>query len=465
MNQKYKIPLAIILVISGLLLLTVKVDRIATNLLADEGQTNGIVLTSTSNAEQSFTTNRSSISNIGFYLRPTAKHIPTGDITLTLEQLEQLDQILSTISVSSAFVDVEGITQFSPAAPINIDPASLVTASLSVSPPLDGAVRLQLRELSEEQDPSTVSLSVDNELSPRPAGFQTYSPIHPPLAIQIGSLLLLFAILLFFPLLPIYAIGAALIFTIPIAVPTDLKLLIFVTTAIALSGMFRLLKAYKVSPLPCLFGAHIFAFNTWFLLQLGSDRQLYSLVALLPLLYTLVAFRQAVPSVHRRILIVATVILIVVILFFSSFSSLVVDINNHAHPRDIFLDPVQSLDASKVPGADWSNFGAYIGLINLFAAIIGIIWKVKKYWQVAALGLIAYLLARLAPSTFFTPQHLTIITVFSLAFFAAWGLQGLREFFSLNASPALRKIITAIILLITLVALLDLWQVSATVWL
>ncbi len=494
MKTRYKFPIAIILITTGIFLFTIKVDRVDTNLRADEGQTNGVILTSTSAIQQTFTTNRSSISNIGFYLRPTAKQIPAGDITMIIYQNSQS---LDSATVSTAFIDVEGLTRFNFANPVNIDPGQPVTASLQVTSVIDGAIRLQLRELSQDQDPTTVSLTINSTTSARPAGFQTYSPIHPPLALQIGGLFILVSILLFIPSLAIYSLGAALIFTIPVAGSTDLKLLIFATTAIALSGMILLLRSFNIPRLPALFGAHIFAFNTWFLLQLADGRQIYSLLALLPLIYILVVFRartvlplpdrllknpsplkgrglgegyswlyrlSSLHSPNHRNLIIPIIIFTAVLLLLAAPSSLLVPLNDHANPRDIFLDPIQSLNSAKIIGAGWSNFGAYVGLINLTLAIIGIIWRIKKYWPLAALGLIAYFLTQLAPVTFFTPQHLTIFTVFSLAFFAAWGLLWFRQFFSLDTSGQFRKFITVIISLIALIALLDLWQVSATVW-
>ncbi len=176
MNKITRYILAIIIGFTGLALFFVKTDRAFVTFSPIEGQTNAIVLESGQTYAQTFPAIGNNISRVSVFLRPAAKQIPEGEVPVSLAIAGQT----FTQKVPTAFIDSEGAAQARFTPPLRTAKDMPITLTLQVPDNLSGQIRAQVHEPGE-------------------FAYQVYSSYTPSLAIQIGGLLLLAALITAFP--------------------------------------------------------------------------------------------------------------------------------------------------------------------------------------------------------------------------------------------------------------------------
>lgn len=447
MKRTYRNAAAsILLLLVGAALFTARTDREYINLQPSEGVPHGIVLESGHVYEQTFIARRPNLTRLGIFLRPAAEPLPADTLTVTINH----SQGQRTLELPASVIDPEGATYLRLAPPLRTTLGEPVRFTINVPPSVSRALRAQIRERDRTFDAANVALTIDGSPQANPLAYQVYHRYQPSLAIHFGGLAVLAAVLLWLPVLPLYALGASAIFMAPASALGEWDVLLpFAYAAVALASMSALLKHHGASLVPALTGGHAFAFSTWYILHAAAGREQYAVAAALPLLF--------LPHPRRW---VAIALFAVVVAALASSSSLPPMTATVAHPRDVFLDPNQTAAAVKVTEANqplpWSHFGSYLGPINIVLAGLGLMAQGRQRRQVLTAGILGALFA-------FTPlsrPHLVILLTFALAYFTGQGMQSLRRF--LDPQPHTRdKIVTVVVFLISLLALLDVWQVAA----
>ena len=439
---------------AGGLFLLVKTDREFINLAPSAGAAHGVELRSYSTYEQSFVATRSTITRLGLFFMPTIADLPDATITVAIKRA---DKVINEQSLSAAFLDGENFSQIRFYPPLAVTDGEQLTVNISVPPALDNTLRLQQRQPDATFSTANVSLAVDGEVQNAPAAYQVFYGWRPSLAVQIGGLLILAALLLIIPNLPLYVLGTTALFIVPALLLKNFPLIDFFYAALALSGMLMLLREHKLPLMPALFGAHVFAFTTWLPLHALASREYYAAFALLPILI----------SSRRRQLLPVIILAVFLIIFFSHWAPLTSFPDQVADFRDIFFDPNQVPDSQKVPGYTWDHFGSYIGIISAALSLLGLIWQGRRHKLIVLIGLAGALLAltpfltkTLARFLPLPPSHFIILTTFAVAYFAAFGLYGLRHYLQ-PIRHVKDPVVQTVIVLLVIIALLDLWQVAA----
>ncbi|MEK7556381.1 MAG: hypothetical protein AAB538_00200 [Patescibacteria group bacterium] len=399
MNKFARYALAAVAGFTGLVLLTATSDREFINLAPTEGESNAILLESGHAYTQAFRATRNSpISRVGIFLRPAAARLSKGTIVLSVES----EGTKATQEISTDFIDREGPTQVRFAEPIPTSGGAEVTITLRVPENLSGQIRAQLRPLDETFDPALVSFAIDREPQAAPLGYQVYYIQHPPLALQLGGLLLLTALFVVVgqPVSRPVAAGLLAIALPIIYVLPGFSPLLVVIQMVVLAAVMHWLKRFSLHPSAVLLGAVIFTFTTWWPLHIANNW-------------------QWIPEV------------------FGQGASL----------KDIFLDPRQIPSAN---GGNWEHYGSYIGIIAAVLAFLGLAATVreKKYVPYIAITLLSPLAAVMLPD-------LVIVTTFGLAFLAAHGLEALRTFLGRD------RLAAVLCSVIVVLVLLDLLHVGA----
>jgi hypothetical protein len=464
MSKLQKLVLAVLLFAVGAALFMVRTDREYINLVPTEGTPHGSVLMSGQSVKQTFIARRRTITRLGVFLRPAQPDIPSGNVTLTVKRGEQ---ILAEQIIPTSFVDAEGAAQVRFDPPLKVNPSEELTLQVSVPPELTQALRLQQRLLDDTFDATNTTLTIAGVAQVNPAGYQVYFRYRPALASQLGGFMILGALLVLIPRLPLYILGSALLFALPAGIGSAHFLVLFAYAGAAMAGMLLLLQKEKVALLPALLGAHVFAFTTWLPLHAEAGRPAYALAALLPLIVVSISHYRRLTAGRIKQLAAAMALFVLLVIYLAFPLVATSPPTGTAQPRDIFLDPNQVVAAQKVPGSSWDHFGSYAGFINVGLVAIGIVWQARRRKFMLVLGIVGAIIA-FSPLTLplasvlpLPPQHLIILTTFALAYFAAWGVQGLRHFLD-PAMPASDKVVTTVIALIVLLSLLDLWQVAAS---
>lgn len=458
----------VLLMIVGLSLLFVKTDREYINLQPTEGVPHGVVLEAQHTYELTFIARRRTIARLGIFIRPAAPAIPDGQIQFTIRRGEQ---VLDAQKINTTAIDSAGATSLRFSPPLYTASGEVITLAIIVPPAVSGTVRLQTRQPDQTFDASNVSFSIDGQPQDAPLAYQVYHRYRPALAAQLGGLAILAALLIILPSLPLYVLGVSALFVAPSLLLGQLPLLLFASAAVSLAGMIALLRQHGASLMPALLGGHALAFNSWFILHNADGRGQYIIAAALPLLFLLGRQRAAWPAARKPYLWAALGLLVILAVTLPPWTPMTDLAADSAHPRDVFLDPNQTLAAQKVFSAtgeplSWGHFGSYLGPINVGLAIIGFLWQARRRQSIALIGIIAAL-AALTPLAGFArllspvpPQHLIIITTFMLAYFAAFGLAGLRKFLAPHPHGS-DKVVSVVVALLALLALLDLWHVAA----
>lgn len=454
LSKTSRLILILALLAAGGLFLLVKTDREFINLAPSAGAVRGVELRGRGTYEQSFIATRSTVARLGLFFVPTVAELPDATITITVKRA---DKVISEQRLSVAFIDGENFSQIRFHPPLAVTDGEQLTVSISVPPVLDNALRLQQRQPDATFNAANVSFSVDGEVQDAPAAYQVFYGWRPPLAVQISGLLILAALFLVIPSLPLYVLVTSALFIAPALLLKSFPLIDFFYAAIALSGMVMLLREHKLPLVPALFGAHVFAFTTWLPLHALAGREYYAAFALLPLLI----------SPRRRPLLPVIILAVFLTVLFSHWTPIASIPDQAAGSRDIFFDPNQVPDSQKVPGYTWDHYGSYIGIISAALALVGLIWQGRRHKLIVLIGLFGALLAltpfltktlaRLLP---LPPTHFIILTTFALAYFAAFGLDGLRRYLQ-PIRHTKDYVVQTVIALLVIIALLDLWQVAA----
>lgn len=465
----YKIVCSVALLVMGLALLAVRVDREYINLQPAEGESASVVLTAGHTFQQSFPATRPNISRVSLFIRSAAVDLRADNIQITVATGDTVEQRL----LPTSLIDQEGATSVRFHPPLPTRTGQIVTITVSVPHTLDGMLRVQTRPLDNTFDPGTVTFSIDGKPQTSPLAYMVHFRSTPALAVQLGGLALLAALLIWLPSVSLYVLGVSALFLAPAFQLGSWPLVEFAFTAIALAGMTAYLRQVGLELTPALVGGHAFAFSTWYILHAQAGHSFYVIAAALPLIFMLAHQPLTQPSRRQKQLLATISLLVLLALTQIPGITFASALDATASPRDIFLDPVQNAAAVKVlsPSGQalaWSHFGSYLGPINSLLAAIGLIYVAKRHRAIVACGLIGALLALTPlhrPAAALLPipsQHLIILTTLALAFCAGFGLSLLRRF--LEPYPHSRVIIVPLVTnLLALLALLDLWHVAAGV--
>ncbi len=465
--NKARLIISAFLTILGSLLLFTTTDREFINLQPTEGASHAIVLDSSKTYQQTFTATRPSISQLGLFLSPPTINTPSDNISIIVSSRNKK---LAEEIIPTEFINKGSATQVTFSPPIYISTGDTITFAIQVPPSLDKKIRIQERVPDPSFSTANVAFYINDVKQNSPLGYQVDFVYRPALAIQLGGFIILLAIFNIFPSLQLYIIGVSFLFSLPLILLNNFSWPIFIFTSIALAGMVLLLNRHKLTLLPVIFGAQAFAFSTWLPLHATADRSIYAILALLPLLFVIIP-KNIISKNRRKKIIIAAALTVLLLSIFSSINIPVKISPLTANPRDIFLDPIQPPSSIKVIGASWDHFGSFLGITVLSLAFIGIIWQGPKHKAILITGIIGALLALVPPITsLFTailpvpPQHLIILTTFSLAYFSAWGLFGLQQYLRPQKTSTHMTDILSISLIgiITFIALFDLFNVAAT---
>lgn len=470
---------------AGLLLGTISTDREYINLVPEEGIQNGVVLEAGKQYEQTFAATRTSLTRLSLFLRPLKANLPREEkVEITLSKG---DAVIARQAASAAFIDTEAATQFRFTPSLQTERGELITIRLTVSPGLDKAVRLQLRPHDGSFDPATVIFKINGEVQNSPAGYQVYYQYRPPFAIQIAGLLIFAALLIAAKIRPahpasaaLYVFGLTVLYLSPAWLLGNPPLFLSLITAIALGGMLVLLQKQGLSLPAILLGAHAFAFTTWFPLHVLAGRLKIMPFVLLPLLFFIPSLASKKYRLFGFALLIGGALLASAVLPWTPAPHLA---GLTASPKDIFLDPNQIpssfkfdqdfLRVSQVPIRDpdviakaggWDHFGSYIGFITSVLALLGLATRLKKSWKLALVGALGLLLATIPAVTAaantilpFPAQYAIILATFTLAYFAAQGL----EVIALIVGAKTENVPSLLIYAIMAIALLDMLQVAS----
>lgn len=421
-----KYIISTLLAVIGLSLFFVTTDREFINLSPTEGELHGISLETGTIYEQSFPATRSSVSRIGLFLRPVTRDIPAAALIVGLLQNGEK---VGEQALPAAFIDTERSSQvrFSPRVPVKH--GDNITIRLTVPPELSGKIRIQQREPDETFDNTYATSTINGEVQPGPFAYQVYYGYKPPLAIQLGGLALLCAVYLLLTrwikqhqIVSFIVLAAilAILYTVPASLLTSYFLYLISVIFLAFLAMFFFLQRQNLSFPSALTGASIFAFTTWWPLHFATDWHWPAGLA-----------RQA-PLL-----------------------------------KDIFLDPRQIPTAN---GGNWEHFGSYIGIIGFALATIGFLSVIGKIQRQSLsdtskkipithstfhITVIVILLLALPLIKIGVPD-ISILITFSLAIFAARGLETLKNFIS-----RADQLTNTIIYIIAALVLLDLFHISA----
>ena len=409
MTKTSRFILALSAGLVGLALFTVTTDREFINLTPTEGVASGISLESGHTYTQIFPSSRDTrISRVGLFLRPATAQMGKGHLSLTVES----EGAQVTQEIATDFIDGQSATQIRLIPPVPTSGGAEVRITLRVPEDLSGHVRAQARQLDQTFNPTYAQFRIDNNPSSVPLAYQVYYAEHPPLALQVGGLLLLTGLLLILgqPLrtrrsLVIISIALPLVYFLPELFARSSEIPAFhlvVIQAVVFLAVASFLQRRQLHPAAVILGATLFTFTTWWALHFA----------------TVWRWDWAV-------------------------------LGHSANLKDIFLNSNQ-VTAAK--GGNWEHYGSYLGIIGVVLSFLGIAatLREKKYLPYLALTLLSPFLAILFPDAI-------ILTTFGLAFFAAHGLDSLRTFLGAD------KLVTALTYLIVILVLLDLYNIGTRV--
>lgn len=442
---------------------TYTTDREFINLRPGEGPQPVVALESNHTYVQAFIARRRSITRIGLYLKPTTVPLPRGTITLSLQRDGQ--EIFGQ-SVSADFIDAHGVTQVR-MPPLVTVPGERLQISVTVSPEISGRVAAYARNPDGTFNAADVPFVISGVAQPAPLAHQVYAAYRPTLAVNIAVLLIAVSILTLFPwthrpsVFP-YFLGVVIsgAVTIPLMLTGVWKWELFLAIFFTVAGSYMLLRAMGASLAAAMVGSFAASLTTWWALQALGGREKMLLIAILPWLGYL-RLRWRLLAVWQRGWCVAAVLAFAALYLLYGTYGAVTDALPDAALKDIFLDPYQVSTAQKISGSivAWNNYGSYTGVFVLLLAAIGMAWRGWRYKLAVILGLLPLLVIVVAPQVrfFIVPvPHTIILTTLMIAFFSAWGLEGLRRYLP----PGVTR--ESILRIIAVVILLDLLFVLGT---
>ncbi len=469
--MSYRLVAVLVLLLGGSALLSVQTEREFINLQPTEGRANTQVLVSDGTYKQIFQVNRTSLARVGVHLRSLSRNLPDQPVTITVWRGKML---IARQEVSPQFIDNEGATQILLKPAPATQPGERLAVEVSVDKNLSGQIGWQLRRQDGSFDPWAAQLLINGQPQPDPGAYQAWHHSRPALAVQMGGLLILAALLLAVRsywqvrpswLIVIYAVAASLLYAAPAFLIKDYPVWLVAGAVAGLLGMYRLMRQTGAAILPALFAANIFSFTTWFALHLSAGRSVYILAAVLPLLMLVKLHRSSLVNGLGRIFLVFG-LLGILLLIGKAVGNWTDPAVLTANWRDVWLDPNQAPTANPIGtySLTWHHFGSYIGLPALALSILGIAargWRFKTVLIVGWLGALLALqpaIATAVSSLPLMPAHFVIAATLALAFFAGWGLQTLQNFWGRTD-----RLVITMTSIIVILSLLDVWHVAATV--
>jgi hypothetical protein len=391
------------LLLVGGLLLRLKTDREYINLTPHEGQAAGVVLEAGTAYTQIFEARRFTISCIGLHFRPNTKTIPADAITIGLERSHE---VAATTTLHSSALATTGISQVCFDPPLVTRNREPIALTVRVPATLSGTLRLQTRQPDDSFNPATSTFLINDVVQPAPLAYQVRYQYRPPITIFMGGLLILAALWLVWPFITLYAVGSSFLFILPALLVGSRPVAAAVVACVVFLITYWSARRYGLDVFAALLAAHAVAFTTWWPLHLVVD--------------------------------------------WSQIDALsgVVGI------RNALLDPNQ------LPDRNW--FGSYLGFITFSLALLGLVtsaWKHQRWLRLTGVAVVIAFYPLVATwlqwPALVHLQHSTLLVTITLAVWAGYGLQALRQY--LGSSRVTDVISGALIIL----ALLDLWQVAA----
>ncbi len=402
---------AAILLGVGALLLPLQVDRQFINLYFSEGRDFTVTLESEKTYTQSFITTRSPITQIGLHLRTLEGNLPDKPVSITLQHNGNEH---STYQLSPVFIDNAGATNITIEPAITAEPTDTVTLTLTIPPKLHRKVGIQTREQDDSFPKESVRFAINGVEQQNPMAYHVYHHYRPPLALQLGILSIVFAILLVIPkrfyqlqyLMPVYVCLIPFLYQIPFITNTRFSLTLYVLQGAILVVFFFVLRRFSLSIVASLLGATILALTTWLPFHLVNHTSEFSYLSM----------------------------------------------------RDMFFDPNQVIDTHAS--------GSYLGLPAGALALLGLlmVWKERRLQYFVGVGLILSLFVFIPPVFTFLnslvpslPSYLVIGIIMPLAILAAYGVELLLRYLGPKD-----RLVHILLIGIVGICLLDLLYVGAT---
>lgn len=389
--------------LTGLALFTVTTDREFINLTPSPAQF--VTLEAGHTYTQTFPATRTSISRVGVYLRPVGD-LPESNVQLAIARR---GEVVATQTIPTAAIDIEGTSQVRFADPLPVAQGDTIAFTLTVPDNLTGRIRALQRLPDDTFNSAYAVFSIDRTPQAAPLAYQVYYSFRPPLAFQVGGLLIFTALFLainvhsslritHYALLIPLSIILSILYALPALLLGDRPVTLMAATSLVFLGT-ALVARRRLPAAPALVTAAITAFTAYWPLRLATSW----------------TWDPAV-------------------------------LGTAASLRDIFLDPRQI--PSSAHTAAFEHFGSYIGTMAAILAAIGIMSEGRRRWKTVAALLAALLVSRLIPDAI-------IIVTALLAFVAGAGLAWLSRFLGDD------KLSRVLIIIICLLILLDLFYVAA----
>lgn len=462
-----------LLILAAIALWSIQTDRLMLQLIPTPGAANALVADSSSTYEQTIVVTQKTISRIGIFFSASGS-LPSVSLPLRVYRGEQL---IGEANTSSLFLDNDGTTLWQFSQSIKTNPGEKIRLRLTIPAELSEKIRLKIRVPDGEFNIQDIQFLLNGKLQPNPLGYEAYAQYQPPLAIALAALAFIAAIhLLIHPKKQIsrdlLTIGASILACAAYLAPTLWHgtfpwPLLFTSTAVFL-GSYWWLEGKHLHPISALGGASVLAFTTWWVLQYASERSAYLLIAAIPLLFVTIQKNQ--PK-ERKVVSGALAVLMVIGVVSSGITWTTSFVPTAANPKDALFDTQQAVYSLKVvqyngEPISWDNFGAYVGIPAGVLILIGLIphLKARKYlWATAILvSIIAFTPAIASLSAAWhlpvASPHLVIFLILAFAVATAHGIENLYTYLGYHDRLA-RILVTGI----TLLMILDLWNVSANV--
>lgn len=255
--------LAGLAILAGLALFTVTTDREFINLTPSPAEF--ITLENNHTYTQTFPATRTSISRVGVYLRPVGD-LPESSVQLAIARR---GEAVATQTIPTAAIDSEGVSQVRFSDPLTVTIGDPISLTLSVPGNLTGRIRALQRLPDDTFNPAYAVFA-----------YQVYYRFRPPLAFQIGGLLILAALTFVFrtyyslpithySLIILLAVALSILHALPALLLGSYPTVIVIVTTLVFFGTAMLLR-HRFSATATLLTASIAAFTTHWPLYLAA---------------------------------------------------------------------------------------------------------------------------------------------------------------------------------------------------
>lgn len=464
-NILVRIAGSTLLLVAALLLYRVHVSQVFVLFAPAEGISQGLILETNKKYHIDVPTFPPHLASVGVHLRSLSQ-LPNSVLTF---EIIQADNIKGTSAILTSHINPNDASHARLDPPLTLYPKLPLRITLTIPPELDQKIRLQQIDVAQTEETVAEALqhvrfSIDDIQQTKIPGYQLSASVAPPSAKQLAGILVIIAIGMLVPAkrrvstigFLIYSLALPFAFLWSLPPNASWPLTQVLIHAVALFGMILVLRHQQLSTIAILFGAHAFAFSSWFALKASNENSLTALCAAsLPLVILL--WQQSQKKITKMSIAALAAAAILGIAWQAG-----APITDTASLRDIFLDTNQMPYSSKVESsAAWHHFGSYLGIPVIGLATLGALARFSRTKKWVGAGIITAFLATsstvAALVASLLPQSLIIITTLALAYLAAHGLDTLEQYLGNNK---LSRLLAAIIMAISL---LDLFQVGNTV--